>query len=247
MTVLTEPEIPACAQSDHPNGLASVDSIASDKRPLHVLFLIDHLGGLGGGETSLVRMVRLLPPDRVRCSVVALHEWVSPVLAQQLNCPLHVFPIRRVFDLRSFRIAMRIRKLIRSKQIDIVHTFFESANLWGGLVAKIGGGPALVSSRRDMNILRNRKHRLGYALVNRLCDRILTVSDAVRDLCIRQERVLAEKVVTLRNGIEIERISSIPADPSLHQRCEFPAGDPIITTVANIRRVKGLDTLVKAG
>src|SRR5882762_2459695 len=35
--------------------------------PVRILFLIDHLGGLGGGETSLVRMVRTLPPNRIQC------------------------------------------------------------------------------------------------------------------------------------------------------------------------------------
>src|SRR5579871_1481793 len=62
--------------------------------PLHVLFIIDHLGGLGGGETSLVRIVRSMPSDRVTCSVITLDDRVNPVLKRQLTCPLHVFPVR---------------------------------------------------------------------------------------------------------------------------------------------------------
>jgi L-malate glycosyltransferase len=220
---------------------------SSTSRPIRVLFLIDHLGGLGGGETSLVRMVRRMPVDRVQCFLVTFNPWVSPVLRAQLNCPLYVFPLRRTFGLQAVRVARQIRHLLRSEKIDIVHTFFESANLWGGLVCKLGGGPILVSSRRDMNILRKRgKHRLGYAVVNRLCDRVLTVSDAVRDLCIREEHLPSEKVVTLYNGIELERISSVPLDWQLRERLGFAARDAIITSVANVRRVKGLDTFVKA-
>jgi L-malate glycosyltransferase len=216
-------------------------------RPIRVLFLIDHLGGLGGGETSLVRIVRQMPPERVQCHIVTFNPWVSPVLREQLNCPLYVLPMRRTFGLQAVQVARRIRQLLRSEKIDLVHTFFESANLWGGLVCKLGGGPILVSSRRDMNILRKPgKHRLGYAVVNRLCDRVLTVSEAVRELCIREEQLLPDKVVTLYNGIELERISSVPLDWQLRERLGFAAGDPIVTSVANVRRVKGLDIFVKA-
>jgi glycosyltransferase involved in cell wall biosynthesis len=220
---------------------------AATAPPIRVLFLIDHLGGLGGGETSLVRLVRRMPPDRVRCFLVTFNPSVSPVLRAQLDCPFYVFPLRRAFGLQAMRVARQIRCLMCAEKIDLVHTFFESANLWGGLVCKLGGGPILVTSRRDMNILRKRgKHRLAYALVNRLCDRVLSVSEAVRELCIREEHLAPEKVVTLYNGIELERIASIPLDWQLRERFGFAAGDPIVTTVANVRRVKGLDTFVKA-
>jgi glycosyltransferase involved in cell wall biosynthesis len=221
-------------------------TVGREKSPLRVLFMIDHLGGLGGGETSLVRIVRSMPPDRVRCSVVTLDDRVNPVLKRQLTCPLHVFRLRSAFDLHAFRVAGEIRRLLRTEKIDLVHTFFESSNLWGGVVCKLGGGPRLVSSRRDMNILRNRgMHRLGYAIVNRICDRVLTVSDAVRDLCINQEQLAPEKVVTLHNGIDLEQISQIPPDSQLREKLQFAPADPIIACVANVRRVKGLDVLVK--
>lgn len=208
--------------------------------------MIDHLGGLGGGETSLVRIVRNIPPDRVRCSVVTLDDRVNPVLERQLTCPLHVFPLRSVFDLRAFRVAAEIRRLLRTEEIDLVHTFFESSNLWGGFVCKLAGGPRLVCSRRDMNILRNRgKHRLGYAIVNRICDRVLTVSDAVRDLCIKEERLAPEKVVTLHNGVDLEQILKVPPNSQLREKLHFAPTDPIVACVANVRRVKGLDVLAK--
>ena len=187
-----------------------------------------------------------MPSDRVQCSVVTLDERVNPILTRQITCPLHVFPLRSVFDLRAFRVAAEIRRLLRTEKIDLVHTFFESSNLWGGFVCKVGGGPRLVSSRRDMNILRNRgTHRLGYAIMNRICDRVLTVSDAVRDFCIQQERLAPEKVVTLHNGVDLEQISQIPPDLHLREKLRFSRTDPIIACVANVRRVKGLDVLVK--
>ena len=243
-TPIVSPSLDSRAACRHQAGAKEAE--ATD-RPIRILFLIDHLGALGGGETSLVRMVRQMPPERVRSFVVTFNPWVSPVLREQLNCPLYVLPLRRTFGLQAARVASQIRRLLRSEEIDVVHTFFESSNLWGGLVCKLGGGPLLVSSRRDMNILRKSgKHRLGYAVVNRICDRVLTVSEAVRQLCIREEQLPPHKVVTLYNGVDLERISAVPLDWQLRQRLGFGPGDPIIASVANVRRVKGLDTLVKS-
>jgi glycosyltransferase involved in cell wall biosynthesis len=81
--------------------------------------------------------------------------------------------------------------------------------------------------------------------VNRICDRVLTVSDAVRDLCIKQERLAPEKVVTLHNGVDLEQISQVPPDSQLREKLHFASTDPIIACVANVRRVKGLDVLVR--
>jgi hypothetical protein len=95
---------------------------------------------------------------------------------------------------------------MREENVEIVHTFFETSNIWGGLVTKIGGGPRLVSSRRDMGILRESKHRIAYRLVNRLCDGVVTVSDQVSRWCVREERIDPSKVITVRNRVELERL-----------------------------------------
>src|SRR5262245_41435559 len=214
---------------------------------LSILFLIDQLAGLGGGEASLIKIVRHLPREKFRCSVVTLSARVNPGIAGQLACPLHVLPVRRAFGLNSLRAAMQLRRLIRTERIDLVHTFFETANLWGGLVSKLGGGPVLVSSRRDMGILRRSlKHRLGYKIINRVCDKVVAVSNAVRAVTLEQEGIARDKMVTLYNGVDLAGISSTAGDH--HWRMNHGCGphDPVIASVGNIRRVKGMDTLIHA-
>src|SRR3954447_4973886 len=117
----------------------------SETRP-HVLFLIDHLLARGGGEGNLLKVVQLLPPDSVRCSIATLR--IDPIIQKSISVPVHVFPLRRVYDLSGLRAAWRLRRLIRKEKIDIVQTYFETSNLWGGLVAKLSGA-LLLSSRRD--------------------------------------------------------------------------------------------------
>ena len=149
----------------------------AQSRPIHVLFLIDHLMARGGGESNLLKVVQLMPPEIVRCSVATFR--IKPEIRQLIPVPVHVLPFRRVYDFQALRSGLKLRRLIHEEKVDIVQTYFETSNLWGGLIAKLSGA-ILVSSRRDLGILRVAKHHFAYRFVNRITDRVLAVSEEVR-------------------------------------------------------------------
>lgn len=228
-----------------PNSTTNGGSPGSQlKAPAHVMYLIDHFCNIGGGEAALLKFIRHLPRHRFRASVATFR--FNPLRhIEELGCPLHVFPMQRTYDWNAAKVAYQLRRLLRTEHVDIVHTFFETSNTWGGLVSKLGGGPLLVSSRRDMGILRLLKHRLAYALVNRLSDGVLAVSDAVRSFCVRHEGIDPRRTFTVYNGVELKRIDAAEDSGSVRKRLGLRKASPLITTVAHIRRVKGLDILVR--
>jgi hypothetical protein len=59
-----------------------------------------------------------------------------------------------------------------------------------------------------MGILRSRKHSVSYRLTSRLFTQVQAVSESVRDLCIREDHLPAERVVTVPNGIDLESINA---------------------------------------
>lgn len=207
--------------------------------------MIDHLVAAGGGEGALVKILRLLPRDRFRYSVVTLKWAIGPDILRSLPCPAHSFELDRTYSWKALQTAYAIRRLIRSENVDIVHTFFETSNTWGGIVAKLSGAPRLVSSRRDMGILQSPKHRLAYRVINRICDRVLTVSEMVRRQCVEGEHIDPAKVVRIYNGMEFEQVAAVREAADLTS-LGIPADAPVITTVANIRPVKGIDIFIRA-
>jgi glycosyltransferase involved in cell wall biosynthesis len=224
--------------------VAAQELVADATRPRpHVLFLIDHLLALGGGETNLLKVVQLMPPELVRCSIGTFR--IKPEIRETISVPVHVFPWKRVYHLDALKAAASLRKLIRDEQVDIVQTYFETSNLWGGLVAKLSGA-LLLSSRRDMGILRKAKYELAYRVVNRLSDRVLAVSEEVKRFCIDADRIDAKKISVVYNGVDLRHVaSSAQANPFADT--EWAAGaSHIITCVANIRKVKGIDVLIRA-
>jgi glycosyltransferase involved in cell wall biosynthesis len=214
--------------------------------PVHILYLIDVLWGLGGAEGVLLRIPKLLPKDRYRCTIGTFRLRPSSPVFDQLPCPVREFPVSRVFGMGALRMALDLRRFIRSEHVQIVHTFFESADLLGGLVAKLSGVPVVISSRRDMGILRSARHHIAYRLMSPLFNQVQAVSDAVREQTIRADHINPDKVVTIPNGIEIEKLAAAGGTAALRHALHLQDTSPIVVSVGHIRRVKGYDMLLRA-
>jgi glycosyltransferase involved in cell wall biosynthesis len=247
-------EVAACSSTiprDFQDGYTTSNHgalLTSRVGPARITYIIDHLCNIrAGGELALFRILRHLPRDRFQPSVVTFAvQPLSVQLLQELDCPLHVFPIERTYDWRGFNEALRLRRLLTIERPRIVHTFFETSNTWGGLITKLSFGPKLVSSRRDMGVLRRTKHRLAYKLINALSDRVVAVSEEVRSLCIQQDKVAAQKVSVVYNGVDLDLVDRCDGAPNAKRNFGLDRASHIVTTVANIRRIKGLDVFIRA-
>lgn len=243
-----------CSDTTHrgsPNGhtVSNLGTAQAPRaRPVRVTYIIDHLCNIrAGGELALFRILRYLPRDQFQPSVVTFAvQPLSVQLLQELNCPLHVFPLERTYDWRGFKQALRLRKLLTTEHPSIVHTFFETSNTWGGLITKLSFGPKLVSSRRDMGVLRLSKHRLAYKLINRLSDSVLAVSEEVRRNCIENDGVEPKKVSVVYNGVDLDLVDGRDDAAETRRKFGLDGASHIVTTVANIRRIKGLDVFIRA-
>lgn len=222
--------------------------------PLSILFLVDQLTEMGGGERMLLALARALAARGHAPAIVTFQGRLHPIAAEAVRplaamaearpgeCPVCVLPLRRVWDAKALRVAGALRGLIRARQPAVVHTFFETADLFGGAIALSCGAPALVSSRRDMGILRRGKHALAYRLITRRCGRVLAVSDQVRAEVLRRDHGRPARVLTIPNGVDLAPFLA-PGPPVRESRAALglPPAGPLITTIANLQPWKRLD------
>jgi glycosyltransferase involved in cell wall biosynthesis len=152
---------------------------------------------------------------------------------------VYLLPLQRTYDLTAMRGSLELRKFLKEQKIRIVQTFFESSDLWAGFVTKAMSGAKLIWSRRDMGILRTGKHHAAYRLMARAPDRVFAVSEQVRRHCIDVDGINPSRVQTIYNGLDLADWSSI-SQAAKH------AGEALVTTVGNIRRVKGHDVFIRA-
>src|SRR2546425_9791144 len=70
----------------------------------HILYVIDELCEMGGAERVLLNMIRLLPRERFRCSLVTFKIEPSLRIFENFPCPWHLFPMRRTYDWNALRV-----------------------------------------------------------------------------------------------------------------------------------------------
>src|SRR5207302_3388741 len=84
-----------------------------------------------------------------------------------------------------------------------------------------------------------------YRLVNRLSDRVLAVSEEVKKFCIDTDRINPQRISVVYNGVDLKHIAADAASDNPFAGADWAGASHIITCVGNIRRVKGIDVLVK--
>jgi glycosyltransferase involved in cell wall biosynthesis len=206
----------------------------------HVLLVLDQFPKtLGGGERIALKIASLLPRYGYRASILTFSVHPESAALNSPPCPIYLLPLQRTYDLKAFQAALDFRQFLRQQKIQIVQTFFESSDLWAGLVTRTSSKAKLIWSRRDMGILRSTKHHLAYRLMANAPHAVFAVSDQVRRHCIEIDRIDPSRVQTVYNGLDV-------VDWNTPSRPDNAPDKVIVTTVGNIRRVKGHDVFIKA-
>jgi glycosyltransferase involved in cell wall biosynthesis len=239
----------------HKSSFAEISShpIATATRPvcnpLHtgrsILFLVDQLTELGGGERSLFQLARELKLQGYKVSVVSLRGSPNPE-AYNLFDNITLLPLKNCFSLGALRAARTLRRFIKQEHVTLVQTYFESADLFGALVARLSGVNHIVSSRRDMGFLRTRKHRIAYRLVSPLYGAVIAVSKQVRAHHLASDHLREDQVRVIHNALDLDHYTP-PADVNLFRRThDIPLNAPLVSTIANINHWKGVDVFLEA-
>jgi L-malate glycosyltransferase len=206
----------------------------------HILLVLDQIAvTLGGGERVALRLAALLPKYGYRVSILTFSVNMESSALKMSPCPVYVLPLSKTYDLRALRAAFQMRGFLERQQIRIVQTFFESSDLWAGAVTKMMSKAKLIWSRRDMGILRSGKHAVAYRLLSDVPDAVFAVSEQVRRHCIEVDGIDPERVLTIYNGLDLAAWKSVP-------KADKASGRFVISTVGNVRRVKGHDVLIRA-
>jgi glycosyltransferase involved in cell wall biosynthesis len=217
-------------------------------RPLHVLFVQDHLGQTMGLVHGVTRyMVSTLPAfDRAvvqasLCVVTPRHPIGAPMLEAAGVMP--VFLGRRKWDPRGTRALIR---LVRARNIDVLHLSGFKSTLFGRLAALATGRPAIVhlhDARPMPSWVRFVEHRLAPWTAA-----TILVSEAVRRAAVDDYGIPADQAQVLYNGVDYEAFARVPPDARRRIRREMDIADDarVVGMVGRIEPGKGLMPLLKA-
>lgn len=213
-----------------------------------VLYITDMFNGKGGAEKNLLQLVRGIDRSRYVPLVLCLHygKLLSEIRAGNIFC--RELRLERVYGIRGLVEALKLVGFIRRNKVQIVVTYHEASDFWGGVIARLSGVPVVISNRRDMGYRLKPRHIFLYRIINRVFDRIIVVSEAVRSAVAGRQNGLWHKLVTVYNGVEGD-VCPLAADGAARLKESLGLVHPewlVVGTTGSIRPIKGHMFLIEA-
>jgi glycosyltransferase involved in cell wall biosynthesis len=221
------------------------------ERRLKVVTLVREIGPGGGGGAERVardQLVELEPKRFERLLFVS-----RPPDPADGACHLAVEHVRRRgVDVRFLRRRFKydplawwpLLRALRRERIDVLHTHAFGQNAWGSVIGRLAGVPVVIAHEHNWAFTgRALRPLIDRELIARCASAMIVVSGEARRRMIEVERVPAERLVLLPNGIR-----PLPPGDGRAVRAELGIGDddPVIGTVCVIRREKAIDVLLRA-
>src|SRR5581483_1875119 len=93
---------------------AAVSAPQSRTDRVRVLFIIDSILGSAGAEGALKRLIENLPA-KYECEIVTFLLGPFSGDLGRFGRPVHVMPLRRTYDWNALKVALQLRRLVRSR------------------------------------------------------------------------------------------------------------------------------------
>jgi|SRR5579885_1992166 len=212
--------------------------------PIRILHVVDNWG-MGGLQNGLANLIARLPSEHFEHRICALRPVAAADVQPFAGRSAEVIELRQQTRIQAGALA----RVIREIRPDIVH----SRN-WGGVEAVLAGwwvgSCALIHSEHGADGLGGREpwRRIwGRRLAFRLADRVLAVSNQLRDQHARRTGFPAARITVIHNGVDCIRFAPHrPAGLRLREELRIPLDAFCIGCVGNLTPVKDQITVLRA-
>jgi len=221
--------------------------------PVNVL-VVDCSIGVGGAEVTLLSLLRRLDRTRFVPIAAVTSEGRFRQRLTEIGIESYIVPMdpllrtRNPFKLARYPLAVRtavraLARLIRERDISLVHTNSMRAHLYGLLAAHRVSVPA-VPHLQDLN-RRPMARRIINFLFGHWADRIVVNSKAVRAL-FDDDRRCRDKVELIYPALEIEDFDPAISPREIQAKFGLDGCYPVVGLVANVHPMKRPEDLIRA-
>lgn len=213
--------------------------------PIKILF-INYSLNIGGIESLILQLCKRIDRNKYN-PMVCVFEPEGAIIKEfeSIKIPVYTIDKKEGTDLI---LPIRIAKLIRKKDISIVHTHNSCAWLYGGVAAAMKRVPLVHTQHTTADYFNYHTFRWEKIewFLSQITNSITTVADSVAKYMIEKEHINRNKISVVYNGI-LPDIYTIDID-SIEKRKELGIknGEFVIGNVARLTLNKDHQTLLEA-
>ena len=215
----------------------------NSKRKINVIHLVEELT-IGGLEKILTTIALNLDKKKYNVSVWCLKKggfFASKLAKEGIDVKiLHISTSRNPLSI------YKLYKLLKSHKFDIIHTHAYSAGTIGRISAFLAGIPVIISHNQNVYDYYNRYYHFVEWLLSHITDGIICVSDIVKKFTNETQRINANKLITIHNGIDSVCSVDEKDTSGLKKELGIPINYSVMGTIAQFSEKKGLGYLIKS-
>ncbi len=207
-------------------------------RPTAILVVSNHGAIVGGGELSLMDLLRGLDRDRWAPVLVVPDEGDVAARGRDLDLPVHVIalPTLRRPGPGSVRSVNALVRLARASDAALIHANGSRAMAYAGVAGRLAARPTLWHVRIAESD----------GLVDRALCAIATVVIATSRAVARRFPWAPAKIRLIANGIDLERFTPRPQSGVLRAKLGVPSSAPVALSIGRHVAEKGYRHLLDA-
>ncbi|MCS6871572.1 MAG: glycosyltransferase family 4 protein [Anaerolineae bacterium] len=217
---------------------------------MRVLLILSSMA-MGGAERNIADLLpHLSAQEGIQLTLGTLNTRRDSPLAElvaQSGVPRFDMGARRMVDRQAWR---RYTDFLRRERIDLVHSQDQDTHVYNALSRRLLGVPSVMTRHVMFEPFTNLKTRLRAQLVliaaRYGADRVIAVSEAVRQQFARQARLPLERIETVYNGIQLEKFATRARRAQIRAALGWAQETPIVIMVAVLRSGKGHEVLFEA-
>lgn len=205
---------------------------------------------MGGGERNIVSALPYIHAAGAEVSLCTLNTRRDSPLTDDFNASgIQRFDLgaKRMIDLAAWG---RFRAMLRDERIDLVHSQDQDTHVYAATALRLLGKPVVMTRHVMIEPMDTFKESIRARMVLGAArfgaDRVLAVSEAVRQRFAEQAHIPLERIETIYNGIHVEHFATRNRRIAKRAELGWGADDPVIVMVAVLRRGKGHEVLFEA-
>ena len=212
-------------------------------KKLSIIHLVEDLK-IGGAERVIADIVEGLDRKRFEARVWCVArggETADELMEKGVEV--------RILGISSYHNPLniiRLSRLLKKEEPDIVHTHGYFASVIGRLAAKKAGIPTIITHVHSTYWEYKKRHILIERYLSRFTHKIICCSEAVENFVTCHEKIKNDKTVVIYNGVDEERFSPIQDPSSARARFGIDRESPVVGTVSSLTPHKGQGFLIQA-